>query len=122
MPCTPVQLCKCVSEIRPISAALLTAGRLLAGRLLQVSPYLLLNADGQQYPIVYFDEFWLLRDKLLPVNESLDSAPLHITVKTQKFWWMQIQQQVTAEQENEDRVAGLHAEWGCVTLASACMQ
>lgn len=60
----------------------------------QVSPYLLLNADGQQYPIVYFDEFWLLRDKLLPVNESLDSAPLHITVKTQKFWWMQIQQQM----------------------------
>jgi hypothetical protein len=61
---------------------------------LQVSPYLLLNAEGQQYPIFYFDEFWLLRDKLLPMNDTLDSVPLHITVKTQKFWWMQIQQQV----------------------------
>ncbi|KAF6257938.1 cleft lip and palate transmembrane 1 [Scenedesmus sp. NREL 46B-D3] len=60
----------------------------------QVSPHLLLNGEGQQYPIFYFDEFWLLRDKLLPVNDTLDTVPLHITVKTQKFWWMQIQQQM----------------------------
>jgi hypothetical protein len=28
------------------------------------------------------------------MNDTLDSVPLHITVKTQKFWWMQLQQQV----------------------------
>eukprot|EP00882_Tetradesmus_deserticola_P005055 GHRQ01005326.1.p1 GENE.GHRQ01005326.1~~GHRQ01005326.1.p1 ORF type:complete len:625 (+),score=278.98 GHRQ01005326.1:193-2067(+) len=60
----------------------------------QVSPHLLLNSEGQQYPIFYFDEFWLLRDKLLPMNDTVDSLPLHISVKTQKFWWMQIQQQM----------------------------
>eukprot|EP00879_Flechtneria_rotunda_P011525 GHRR01012039.1.p1 GENE.GHRR01012039.1~~GHRR01012039.1.p1 ORF type:complete len:411 (+),score=98.64 GHRR01012039.1:68-1234(+) len=60
----------------------------------QVSPHLMLNEEGQQYPLIYFDEFWLLRDKLIPINDTLDEVPLHITVKTQQFWWMQIQQQM----------------------------
>lgn len=55
----------------------------------------MLNGDGQQYPIVYFDDFWLLRDKLMPMNETVEEVPLHMTIKSQKFWWMQIQQQVS---------------------------
>eukprot|EP00878_Enallax_costatus_P014291 GHUV01014949.1.p1 GENE.GHUV01014949.1~~GHUV01014949.1.p1 ORF type:complete len:567 (+),score=104.50 GHUV01014949.1:232-1932(+) len=60
----------------------------------QLSSVLTLNADGQYYPIVYFDEFWLLRDKLLPMNSTVEEVPLHVTIKTQSFWWMQIQQQM----------------------------
>lgn len=75
--------------------ALAAAAAAAAG---QVSPYLQLNEDGQQYPIFYFDEFWLLRDKLVPMNDTLEEVPLHLSVKTQKFWWMQIQQQVGAGQ------------------------
>jgi hypothetical protein len=75
--------------------------------LLQVSAHLLLNAEGQQYPIVYFDEFWLLRDKLLPMNDTLDSVPLHVTVTTKKFWWMQLQQQVGVGSSRLDGSAAL---------------
>lgn len=61
----------------------------------QISPVLMLNAEGQQYPIVYFEDFWLLRDKLISLNETVTEVPLHMTIKSQKFWWMQIQQQVS---------------------------
>jgi hypothetical protein len=60
----------------------------------QISPNLMLNAEGQQYPIVYFEEFWLLRDKLIPMNDTVTEVPLHLTIKSQKLWWMQIQQQM----------------------------
>ena len=60
----------------------------------QIQPHLLLNEDGQQFPLIYFEEFWLLRDKLIPLNSSVDEVPLHLSVKPMKLWWMQIQQQV----------------------------
>jgi hypothetical protein len=63
-------------------------------RVLQVASQLLLNPDGQQYPLVYFDDFWLLRDKLLPMNDTVEVVPLHLAINTYSFWWMQLQQQM----------------------------
>lgn len=61
---------------------------------LQINQHLVLNADGQQFPLVSFEEFWLLRDKLVAMNNTVDNVKLHLTVKPQKLWWWQIQQQV----------------------------
>jgi len=42
-----------------------------------------LNIDpftGNYYPIVYFNEFWLLRDKLIPLNETVTELSLNLEV------------------------------------------
>lgn len=52
------------------------------------------NDDGNYYPLFTFDEFWLLRDKLVPLNETVEEVKLHLSVKPQNFWWLQLQQQV----------------------------
>lgn len=60
----------------------------------QVNQHLMLNADSQQFPLISFEEFWLLRDKLVAMNNTVDEVVLHLAVKPQKLWWWQIQQQV----------------------------
>lgn len=53
------------------------------------------DAEAEHYlPMVSFDEFWLLRDKLLPLNDSVTEVPLHLVIKSGSIWWMQLQQQV----------------------------
>lgn len=32
------------------------------------------------YPTVFFNEFWLLRDKLIAINETVTELPLHLEV------------------------------------------
>ena len=52
------------------------------------------DGDSERYlPMITFDEFWLLRDKLVPMNETVDEVPLHLLIKTGSIWWMQLQQQ-----------------------------
>lgn len=36
-----------------------------------------MKANGY-YPTVFFNEFWLLRDKLILLNESVTKLPLHL--------------------------------------------
>ncbi|XP_027903085.1 CLPTM1-like membrane protein cnrB [Vigna unguiculata] len=46
-----------------------------------IAPYL--NVDpftGNYYPIVYFNEFWLLRDKLIRLNETVTELRLNLEV------------------------------------------
>jgi hypothetical protein len=44
--------------------------------------------------LISFDEFWLLRDKLVAMNNTVEEVTLQLSVKPQKLWWWQIQQQV----------------------------
>lgn len=42
-----------------------------------------LNVDsdtGNYYPTVFFNEFWLLRDKLIALNETVEELPLNLEV------------------------------------------
>lgn len=46
-----------------------------------VAPYL--NVDpitGNYYPTIFFNEFWLLRDKLIPLNDTVKELPLNLEV------------------------------------------
>ncbi|KAK3028692.1 hypothetical protein RJ639_038071 [Escallonia herrerae] len=46
-----------------------------------IAPYLNVeNSTGDYYPIVFFNEFWLLRDKFIPINETVNELPLHLEV------------------------------------------
>lgn len=35
---------------------------------------------GNYYPTVFFNEFWLLRDKLIALNDTVTELPLHLEV------------------------------------------
>ncbi|XP_030551391.2 cleft lip and palate transmembrane protein 1 homolog [Rhodamnia argentea] len=46
-----------------------------------VAPYLNVEpSTGSYYPTIYFNEFWLLRNKLIPINETVDEVPLNLEV------------------------------------------
>ncbi|KAF0893191.1 hypothetical protein E2562_023213 [Oryza meyeriana var. granulata] len=46
-----------------------------------IAPYLNVDpSSGNYYPTVFFNEFWLLRDKLIALNETVEELPLHLEV------------------------------------------
>ncbi|XP_043804556.1 cleft lip and palate transmembrane protein 1 homolog isoform X2 [Manihot esculenta] len=46
-----------------------------------IAPYLNVEpSTGNYYPTIFFNEFWLLRDKLIPVNETVTELPLNLEV------------------------------------------
>ncbi|KAI3450959.1 hypothetical protein Pfo_007624 [Paulownia fortunei] len=46
-----------------------------------IAPYLNIEPSmGNYYPIIFFNEFWLLRDKLIPINETVNELPLNLEV------------------------------------------
>ncbi|KAL2497989.1 Transmembrane CLPTM1 family protein [Abeliophyllum distichum] len=46
-----------------------------------IAPHLNIEpSQGNYYPTVFFNEFWLLRDKLIPINETVNELPLHLEV------------------------------------------
>lgn len=46
-----------------------------------VAPYVHIESTtGNYYPTVFFNEFWLLRDKLIPMNDTVTEVPLHLEV------------------------------------------
>jgi hypothetical protein len=46
-----------------------------------VAPYLNIEpTSGNYYPTVVFNEFWLLKDKLIAINESVTELPLYLEV------------------------------------------
>ena len=54
---------------------------------LQVSPHLEIDQAAMNYfPIVFFNEFWLLRDKLIPLNETVEEVTLHLDVYRLAMW------------------------------------
>ncbi len=48
------------------------------------------NEEGNYFPIVYFEEFWMLRDKLVPMNDTVAEVSLVLRIKSLSFWWMQV--------------------------------
>jgi hypothetical protein len=46
-----------------------------------VAPYLNVEpSSGNYFPTVFFNEFWLLRDKLIPINGTVTEMPLNLEV------------------------------------------
>lgn len=46
-----------------------------------VAPYMNIEpTTGNYYPTVFFNEFWLLRDKLIALNDTVTELPLHLEV------------------------------------------
>jgi hypothetical protein len=62
----------------------------------QLFDHMVFSDEGDYYPLVHFDEFWLLRDKLVMINETVSNLTLQLELKPISFWWWQLQMQVGA--------------------------
>ncbi|XP_013611203.1 PREDICTED: cleft lip and palate transmembrane protein 1 homolog [Brassica oleracea var. oleracea] len=60
-----------------------------------IAPHLLVEpTSGNYYPTIYFNEFWLLRDKMIPINETVSEVPLNLEISPISMMKWQLFQQV----------------------------
>ncbi|CAH8270492.1 unnamed protein product [Arabidopsis lyrata] len=60
-----------------------------------IDPYLLVEPSTvNYYPTVFFNEFWLLRDKLILINETVSELPLNLEVSPISMTKWQLFQQI----------------------------
>lgn len=57
-------------------------------------PYLQYSGDGNYFPVIHFNDFWLLRDKMIPMNETVTNVTLNLELGTVSMWWWQMMIQV----------------------------
>ncbi|KXZ49948.1 hypothetical protein GPECTOR_18g106 [Gonium pectorale] len=60
----------------------------------QIGDHLIPSIEGNYQPILYFNEFWLLREKLVQVNETLDRLTIHLELSYVSMMWWQLLQQM----------------------------
>uniref|UniRef100_A0A7S0RTS6 Cleft lip and palate transmembrane protein 1 n=1 Tax=Chlamydomonas leiostraca TaxID=1034604 RepID=A0A7S0RTS6_9CHLO len=75
----------------------------------QVLPHMQFADDGGHYPVIYFNEFWLLRDYLVPMNESVTNVTLFLEHGAISMTWWQLQLQMEASFATQ-RTMGMQAD------------
>lgn len=62
------------------------------------------NMETTTYaPVVYVNDFWVLREQLYPVNETVKSVPLQMTYAPQSLFKWQMMVQYADQQEQQQR-------------------
>jgi len=67
-----------------------------------VSKVLEVHKDrNQYYPVIFFNEFWLLKEHLIPINETTPELPLHMSFNVLSFlkWTMYEQMSQSLEMQ-----------------------
>ncbi|GLT48973.1 hypothetical protein SLA2020_225600 [Shorea laevis] len=60
-----------------------------------IAPYINIDSTtGNYYPTIFFNEFWLLRDKLIAINETVNELPLNLEVSPISMTKWQLFQQI----------------------------
>ncbi|GMH33600.1 hypothetical protein BSKO_01434 [Bryopsis sp. KO-2023] len=70
-----------------------------------IAPLMNFDEDGNYLPMIFFNQFWILKENMIPINDTIDSTPIEITVASIKSWQMQLALQF--EQSLE-----LQSQWG----------
>ncbi|KAF2550397.1 hypothetical protein F2Q68_00036828 [Brassica cretica] len=60
----------------------------------KVTDLLVEPSTGNYYPTIYFNEFWLLRDKMIPMNETVSEVQLDLEISPISMMKWQLFQQV----------------------------
>ena len=46
--------------------------------------------DGSYFPVIHFNDFWLLRDKMILMNETVTNVTVNLELGTVSMWWWQM--------------------------------
>ena len=93
---------------------------------MQMAVWMSLNEESMTYqPTVFFNDFWLLRNYLVPVNESLAEQPIQLNLNSMgymKFMMYLQMEQSFSMQVRRTPCAALLSHYdtpaGCTTAAS----
>ncbi|DBB17996.1 hypothetical protein WJX82_010310 [Trebouxia sp. C0006] len=61
----------------------------------------------EYYPTIFFNDFWLLKDYLIPMNESVTEVPLSFTLSSMTLWKFTLFSQM-------DQAFGKQQSWGAM--------
>uniref|UniRef100_A0A7S0YSI7 Cleft lip and palate associated transmembrane protein n=1 Tax=Polytomella parva TaxID=51329 RepID=A0A7S0YSI7_9CHLO len=53
-----------------------------------------MDEGGNYRPIIYFNDFWLLKEHMIPVNETLESVTLNFDLGSIAVFWWQLQKSI----------------------------
>lgn len=54
--------------------------------MIQVAQHMSFDVTNMEYyPTIFFNEFWLLRDYLVPINDTVTELPLHFTLSSMSY-------------------------------------
>ena len=54
---------------------------------MQLAPHLVVDPEQHSYyPVVFFNEFWLLKDQLVPLNETVQELRLSLALSDLASW------------------------------------
>lgn len=70
-----------------------------------IAPLMRFDKDGNYLPMIFFNQFWILKERMIPINDTINSSPIEITVASIKPWQLQLALQF--EQSLE-----LQSQWG----------
>eukprot|EP01136_Pigoraptor_vietnamica_P015559 Opistho-1_new@58879 len=71
-----------------------------------LQPYYFVDPVSKNYyPVLYLNDFWTFQSDLMPINETLKSAPLHLSYYPVANWKFQLMIQMDAS-------FNLHEQWG----------
>ncbi|TIC00309.1 cleft lip and palate transmembrane 1 [Wallemia mellicola] len=65
---------------------------------------------GYHYPIIYPNDFWLLRNQFVELNETIDVVPLHISLSSLSFFKFNIYANIHAGMEEQAQTQGTGGE------------
>lgn len=71
-------------------------------------------------PTVFFNEFWLLKDHLIPLNETVSEVQLHLSVGAIGSWKWMIFTQMEQSFSMQVRVLGTRVGLPCLLRRRAC--
>ncbi|KAL9257609.1 putative lipid scramblase CLPTM1 [Drosera capensis] len=78
-----------------------------------IAPFLIIEPKtGNYYPTISFNEFWLLKDKLIQINDTVTELPLHLEVAPISMTKWQIFQQI-------DQSFQIHRSYGSMLEGEA---
>lgn len=71
---------------------------------LQLDHMVIDQINGVYHPVLYINEFWILKDYLIPVNQTTSFLPLNVSYNTYSMWKWQFQCQMEESWKSQEAV------------------
>mmetsp|Transcript_37396 Transcript_37396/g.61982 ORF Transcript_37396/g.61982 Transcript_37396/m.61982 type:complete len:686 (-) Transcript_37396:192-2249(-) len=66
------------------------------------------DSFGQNfYPILYVNEFWLLRDHLIPINDTVKEVSLELKYEPMSLWWWNLFTQMSQSWKSQESMGAM---------------
>jgi hypothetical protein len=69
-----------------------------------------LDENGNYLPVLYFDEFWQMKDQLIQINSTVHQLNLTMTYNIISMWKWQFKSQMEQSLNMQDSLSGVEGE------------